>query len=70
MSDWLSELMDKQFAKAKNQGYEPPMRIVSWERYQEAQKAIDAGATSREIELCLAGAKWPEQVKSYIAEHP
>jgi len=46
------------YARVMSEKRPEPKRIVSYTVYQEAQKAVDAGATHRQIELCLAGAKW------------
>lgn len=67
-ADWLSKAWDEQIKKGRQPSWSRPLRIVSYERYAMAEKAAADGATPREIELCLAGAKWPDEVKKYIGE--
>lgn len=59
-NDWFSIACNIQSSEARKSSWEPPLRIVSYEKYQEAEKAIKDGASRSEIELCLAGGKWPD----------
>ncbi len=52
------EDFQKAWDDMRNAPPKPIRRIVSATVYAEAKKAEDAGATPRQIEMCLAGAKW------------
>lgn len=64
--NWFTDAINKQMAREKSEGklqrYGEVVRIVSYETYAEAEKAQNAGATPRQIEMCLMGMSW-EQVQ-------